>query len=57
MKIYINLISIILAFILLTYGVNNLSKPSNMDVFFGVTQIILSIFLLYQPIKSLYKKL
>lgn len=57
MKQVIILIRVIVAIILITLGVNNLSEPSNFDVGIGLGEIILGLAIVYSPIKSLFKKL
>ncbi len=51
------LIQVIAALILITLGVDNLSKPDNLEVSIGVFEIILGLAVVYKPIKSLFKKL
>ena len=57
MKQIIILIRVIVAIILISLGVNNLSEPSNTDVAIGVFEIILGIAIVFRPITSLFKKL
>ena len=57
MKQIILLIRVIIAIILITLGVNNLSEPSNTDVAIGVFEIILGLAIVFAPITSLFKKL
>ena len=57
MKQIIILIRVIVAIILITLGVNNLSEPSNTEVAIGVFEIILGIAIVFRPITSLFKKL
>jgi uncharacterized membrane protein HdeD (DUF308 family) len=51
------LIRVIAAIILITVGVDNLSKPSNLEVAIGLFEIALGLAIVYKPIKSLFKKL
>jgi len=55
MKLVLNLISIIAAIILITYGVNNISQPSNLKVWIGVGEVVLGLIVLYFPLKKLFK--
>lgn len=57
MKQIIMLIRVIMAIVLITLGVNNLSEPSNTDVAIGVFEIILGLAIVFTPITSLFKKL
>ena len=57
MKQLFILIRVIAAIILITYGVNNLSEPSNLDVGIGIAEIILGLAVVYGPIKLLFNKL
>ncbi|MCZ4225138.1 hypothetical protein [Pedobacter rhodius] len=57
MNAALNLIFIIASIIIITYGVNNLSEPSNLQVAIGVAEIILGLLVLYFPTKKLFKKL
>lgn len=51
------LIRVIAAIILITVGVDNLSEPSNLEVAIGLFEILIGLAIVYQPIKSLFKKL
>lgn len=51
------IIIVIIAIILISYGVTNLSKPSNTAVFIGLGEIILGLAFVFNPIKFLIKKL
>lgn len=51
------LIRVIAAIILITMGVDNLSEPSNIEVGIGLFEVILGLAIVYNPIKSLFKKL
>ncbi|MDY0905778.1 hypothetical protein [Pedobacter sp. CFBP9032] len=57
MQVALQLISVIAAIILITFGVNNISEPSNLKVWIGVAEIMLAILVLYLSIKNLFKKL
>lgn len=57
MHVALQLISVIAAIILITFGVNNISEPSNLKVWIGVAEIMLAILVLYLSIKNLFKKL
>ena len=57
MQVALQLISVIAAIILITFGVNNISEPSNLKVLIGVAEIMLAILVLYLSIKNLFKKL
>ncbi len=57
MKQIILLIRVIVAIVLISLGVNNLSEPSNTEVAIGVFEIILGIAIVFSPINSLFKKL
>lgn len=57
MKKFINLFSIILGFVIINYGIKNLSEASNKAVYIGLVEIVLGLALFYHPIKSLFKKL
>ena len=57
MQVALQLISVIAAIILITFGVNNISEPSNLKVWIGVAEIMLAILVLYLSIKNIFKKL
>lgn len=57
MQVALQFISVIAAIILITFGVNNISEPSNLKVWIGVAEIMLAILVLYLSIKNLFKKL
>lgn len=57
MNIALNLICIIASIAIITYGVNNLSEPSNLQVAIGICEIVLGLLILYFPLKKLFKKL
>lgn len=57
MKQIIMLIRVIMAIVLITLGVNNLSEPSNTEVAIGVFEIILGLAIVFTPITYLFKKL
>jgi len=57
MNIALNLICIIVSIAIITYGVNNLSEPSNLQVAIGIGEIVLGLLILYFPLKKLFKKL
>ncbi len=50
-------IRIIAAIILLNYGVENVSKPSNLYLYAGLAEIMLAIIILYTPAKTLIRNL
>jgi len=51
------LIRVIVAIVLVTIGVNNLSEPSNTDVAIGIFEIMLGLAIVFKPITALLKKL
>jgi len=57
MKQLFILIRVIAAIIIISFGVNNLNEPSNVDVALGLAEIILGIALVFGPITSIFKKL
>lgn len=57
MKQLFILIRVIAAIIIISFGVNNLNEPSNVDVAIGLAEIILGITLVFGPITSIFKKL
>lgn len=57
MQVALQFISVIAAIILITFGVNNISEPSNLKVWIGVAEIMLAILVIYLSIKNLFKKL
>ncbi len=57
MKQLILALRIIAAFVLITFGVNNLSEPSNFKVGMGLLEILLGLIILYRPVISLFKKI
>lgn len=57
MKVVLNLIYIIAAIVLISFGVNNISQPSNLKVTIGIGEVILALAILYFPFKKLFKNL
>lgn len=57
MKQVIILIRVLVALMLLTHGVNNLSEPSNAEVAIGIAEIVLGLALVFNPLRNLFKKL
>jgi len=57
MKVALQLTSIIAAVILVTFGVNNISEPSDLHVWIGIVEILLAFLLLFISFKNLFKKL
>ncbi|SKB92392.1 hypothetical protein [Daejeonella lutea] len=57
MKTFILFVKVILAIALLTIGADNLSKPSNLLVTFGIIEIFLALFLIYSPLKTFIKQI
>lgn len=55
MKILIAIVKVVLAIILITFGCNNISEPSNLSVGIGIAAVALGILVIYGPIKSLFK--
>jgi hypothetical protein len=57
MKTILTLIKFLAAVILITFGVNNISQPSNTEVYIGIAEVILGLFIVYQPIANFIKNL
>lgn len=57
MNFVLNLTCVIAAIILISFGVNAISQPSNLKVYIGVFEIIVAFIILYFPIQKLFKKL
>jgi len=57
MNFVLNLTCVIVAIILISFGVNSISQPSNLKVYIGVFEIIVAFIILYFPIQKLFKKL
>ena len=57
MKVALQLTSIIAAVILVTFGVNNISEPSDLHVWIGIAEILFALLLLFISFKNLFKKL
>ncbi|MBE7177273.1 MAG: hypothetical protein INR69_12755 [Mucilaginibacter polytrichastri] len=49
------LLRIIIAFCLLSHAVYQVSQPSDWSVAIGVTEVLLSLTLLFQPIRRYFK--
>jgi len=52
-----NLIKVILAIVIISFGIIHISQPSNLEVYIGVGEVIIAMVLLYGPIKQLIKNL
>jgi uncharacterized membrane protein HdeD (DUF308 family) len=57
MKQVVILMRVIIAIVLITIGVNNISEPSNFDVAIGAIEVIIGVAVIYNPIVSLFKKI
>jgi len=55
MNLVLNLICVLAAIVLISFGVNHLSQPSDLKVWIGVGEIILALSVLYLPIKRIFK--
>lgn len=57
MNAVLTLITAIFAIVLITFGVNNISEPSNFKVWIGIGEVMLALAALYFPLIRLFKKL
>lgn len=56
MKTFLMLLKVVIAIILLSLAAENISKPSNFYVFIGIIEVLMSLILLYKPVKLLISK-
>lgn len=56
MKSFLLFGQVVLSIILITFGFNQISKPSDLFLTVGVLSVFVGVVLLYRPIKALIKQ-
>jgi hypothetical protein len=57
MQTFLIIVKIFLAGFLISVGCENISKPSDMYLAVGITEIIIAFLIIYNPVKTLIKQL
>ncbi|WP_199137586.1 hypothetical protein [Pedobacter sp. ASV12] len=57
MKQILLLLRVVVAIVLLTIGLDNISKPSNFEVGLGLFEVVLGIGIIYRPLVIFIKKI
>lgn len=57
MKQIILLLRVVIAIVLITIGLDNISKPSNFEVGLGLFEVVLGIAIIFRPLVIFIKKI